>query len=251
MIAPPAPVFNLRTVPTREQDGSVRVDLIVENFSEDLNYGLNFETEYFVSLPDESQLVANAIPNEAGGFTPGKLKFNAANINALTDGDNPATIAGKNGFDSLTGKVRLLCNAVSVAAFADTTLADSSNLKLVVEGMNVLHDFNFLEARVRTITGIALNNPIRITTSAAHGLVNGRQITTNVITGTTQLNGVTSFAKRITDTTFDLFTDEALTTGRDGTSGFTAYASGGQVHFNDPTPLLEVNDGDPQECLDH
>ena len=245
LIAPPAPVFNLRTVPTREQDGSVRVDLIVENFSEDLNYGLNFETEYFVSLPDESQLVANAIPNEAGGFTPGKLKFNAANINALTDGDNPATIAGKNGFDSLTGKVRLLCNAVSVAAFADTTLADSSNLKLVVEGMNVLHDFNFLEARVRTITGIALNNPIRITTSAAHGLVNGRQITTNVITGTTQLNGVTSFAKRITDTTFDLFTDEALTTGRDGTSGFTAYASGGQVHFNDPTPLLEVNDGDP------
>lgn len=136
LIAPPAPIFNLRSVPTREQDGSVRVDLIVENFTESLNYGVQFETEYFISLPDESQLIP-AIVNEDSNT----IKFNASNVNALTTGEGPATLIGKNGFDSLTGKIRLLCNAVTTATHGTSAI---SNLRLQVEGMNVLTDYNFI-----------------------------------------------------------------------------------------------------------
>ena len=139
LIAPPAPVFSLRSVPTREQDGSVRVDLIVENFTESQNYGIQFETEYFISLPDESQLVPSLVSDD--GST---IKFDASDITAIEDGDGPASLIGKNGFDSLTGKIRLLCNAVVSGATHGTSAVD--NLRLQVEGMNVLTDYNFISS---------------------------------------------------------------------------------------------------------
>ena len=63
-------------------------------------------------------------------------------ITAMEDGEGPATLIGKNGFDSLTGKIRLLCNAVVSGATHGTSAID--NIRLQVEGMNVLTDYNFI-----------------------------------------------------------------------------------------------------------
>ena len=160
LVAPPAPVFNLRTVPTREQDGSVRVDCVIDNFSEDLNYGIQFETEYFVSLPDDAKPVSNLISVVDSGL---KVKFN--NLTSLSDGDSVSLI-GKNGFDTLTGKIRLLCNQVTATGFAESELADTNNLRLQVEGMNVANDFNFLASGVP-------KNVLEVNDGLADGLFQG------------------------------------------------------------------------------
>lgn len=76
---------------------------------------------------------------------------------------------------------------------------------------------------VGTVTGATNATPIVITTSAAHGLDNGMPVFIASVGGNTNANG-SYFAKRLTSTTFELYTDSGLTTGRAGNG---AYTSGG------------------------
>lgn len=78
-----------------------------------------------------------------------------------------------------------------------------------------------------SINAITLNDPIRIETTAAHGFVNAQSVTFSDVVGTTELNGNSYYAKIITSTTFDLYSDVGLSTTVDGTAGFSAYTSGG------------------------
>jgi len=81
--------------------------------------------------------------------------------------------------------------------------------------------------------GIQLINPITITTSIKHGLVDGSQVTLLDISGVVELTGKTFFVKKVSDTVFELYDDAALTIPLDGTTGFTAYANlGGTVRVN-------------------
>ena len=79
------------------------------------------------------------------------------------------------------------------------------------------------------ITAIALTYPVRVTIGAGHGIVNDTKVSIRGIVGTTELNaeGPPAYAGRYTvtgtaSTTIDL-------AGIDGTSGYTAYTSGGVV----------------------
>ena len=63
-------------------------------------------------------------------------------------------------------------------------------------------------------------------TSTTHGLVDKNQVTFVVSAGMTQINNVTAFVKVLTDQTFELFTDETLTTPYDTSSGFSAFTTG-------------------------
>jgi hypothetical protein len=76
---------------------------------------------------------------------------------------------------------------------------------------------------VATVTGATNATPIVMTTSAAHGLDNGMPVFIAGVGGNTNANG-SYFAKRLTSTTFELYTDSGLTTGRAGNG---AYTSGG------------------------
>jgi hypothetical protein len=72
-------------------------------------------------------------------------------------------------------------------------------------------------------SSIALSNPCRVVSAANHGLTDASKVTFADIVGTTELNGNTYYAKKINETTFDLYTDSGLSAGLDA-SGFTAYA---------------------------
>ncbi len=64
-------------------------------------------------------------------------------------------------------------------------------------------------------------NPIVITTAATHGLRNGQPVTIKGVLGNTNANGK-YFAKVLTATTYQLFTDSAMTIGRAGNAAYVA-----------------------------
>ena len=80
------------------------------------------------------------------------------------------------------------------------------------------------------ISAISLVNPIRVTTSVSHNVYDSDQVTINNVIGTTQLNGNTYYAKRISANQVDLYTDALLTVTVNGTVGFTAYSSAGNLN---------------------
>jgi hypothetical protein len=88
-----------------------------------------------------------------------------------------------------------------------------------------------------SITNINLINPIRITSGSVHGLANGASITIQDVAGTIELNGNSYFVSVISSTEFDLYTDSARTIAVDGTTGFTAYASGGSIQIENTATL--------------
>jgi len=92
----------------------------------------------------------------------------------------------------------------------------------------------------RAVQGVALNNPLRVTTSSNHDLISGDQITINNISGTTQLNGNSYYVSVISVSSIDLYTDAALSTPVNGTTGFSPYTSGGYI-YNDR--LLQESSG--------
>jgi len=71
------------------------------------------------------------------------------------------------------------------------------------------------------MSGATQANPVRVTTSAAHGLSTGDEVHIDNVVGMTEINGLT-----FTITVFDA--DEFDLDGEDGT-GHTAYVSGGDI----------------------
>ena len=80
----------------------------------------------------------------------------------------------------------------------------------------------------RTITNITQANPAVVTTSEAHGFINGQSVTITDVVGMTQVNGNSYYASIASGTTFAIYTDADLTIPVDST-GFTAYTSAGTV----------------------
>lgn len=78
------------------------------------------------------------------------------------------------------------------------------------------------------LSGATQANPVVVTTSSAHNLVESQQITITDVVGMTEINGNTYYADVLTSTTFALYSDSGLSTSVDG-SGFGAYSSGGIV----------------------
>jgi Ubiquitin-activating enzyme E1 FCCH domain len=81
------------------------------------------------------------------------------------------------------------------------------------------------------ISGVATLNPVVVTTSTAHGLVNGDQILISEVGGTVEINGNDFYVEFIDSTSFYLYNDLALADAVDGTN-FTAYTSGGFATSN-------------------
>ena len=66
--------------------------------------------------------------------------------------------------------------------------------------------------RQKTVASITIASTAVVGTTTAHGLVDKNQVTFVTSGGMTQINGKTAYIKKLTDQTFELFTDEALTT---------------------------------------
>lgn len=124
---PPTPDFTLSSVPRVKLDGTVVVDGVISTSTQKQGYGSKFETEYYISTPGSTSLVANVTAT-----TP--LTFLSANAAVLKSTATQAILTGKNGFVSQIGKIKLLCNTVTTPLNAIT---------FTVEGLSSCIDLNY------------------------------------------------------------------------------------------------------------
>jgi len=78
------------------------------------------------------------------------------------------------------------------------------------------------------IASATQGNPVVITTTTAHGLVDQQAVTITDVGGMVELNGNTYYVDVTNSTTVSLYDDDTLSTTTNGT-GFTAYTSGGFI----------------------
>ena len=128
--APPPPIFDIQANPRRGTDGTVAIDLLLNQTTDSTNYGITQSTEFFVSFPESTHLISNVTAT-----TPYSVIVD--NASQLSNGVS-AGLIGKNGFQSVVGEIKLLCNSV-------TAVDSSSNLNLLLEGHNVAFDENFFK----------------------------------------------------------------------------------------------------------
>jgi len=152
-------------------------------------------------------------PGDAGG--PGFFFLKRSDTTATGGLQNPSTTEIPN---PELGHVAIVENSYSAPERAVVLSYDTQ-----------VFPYDGTTPTIASISSITLNNPIRVTTSTSHDLVDGDYISFSEITGTTELNGNRYFVDRITTTIIDLYEDSSLSTSVDGTTGFTAYTSGGSV----------------------
>lgn len=128
---PPTPDFDIVATPRVKLDGSVVVDGILKTNPQRAGYGTRIETEYYVSTPAATSLIANVTASSP-------LTLIAANATALTatSGSTQSILTGKNGFTSKIGKVSLLCNAVTTSL---------GSIAFTVEGLSSCLDMNYYQ----------------------------------------------------------------------------------------------------------
>ena len=131
---PPVPVINFKAVPRRRIDGSIAVDGVIEESADKFGFGQTFATIYELSKPDEV-LTVEVINNSS------PLTFNVFSTAGVSNDTAPATLAGKNGFTTPIGTVRLLCNSYSIVDTAGGTL--TGNIQMQVNGLQNCFDRNF------------------------------------------------------------------------------------------------------------
>ncbi len=89
------------------------------------------------------------------------------------------------------------------------------------------------------ISGATNANPIVITTTSTTGLVNGQTVSISGVQGNTNANGL-AFVKVISPTTYELYTNAALTTGKAGNGAYTSGGSWTTVLNTVPLRVMRV-----------
>ena len=133
---PPVPNFSFAKSARRTLDGSVVVDGVLKTSTDQDGFGLTYITEYEMSKPLGESLVANA---NLSGISGQVVHIEQANV--FVGDINPVTLAGKSGFSSPVGEVRLLCTAVNVVDTAGGT--SDGNIEFTLEGFGQVFDENF------------------------------------------------------------------------------------------------------------
>ena len=133
---PPTPDFTFTLNPRRSLDGSVSMDGLLRSSTELEGFGITYVTDYEISKPSGSSLVANGSLSGSSGQT-----LNVETANVLIGEVNPVTLAGKNGFSSRIGEIKLLCTAVNLVDTGGGT--SDGNIQFTLEGFGQLFDENF------------------------------------------------------------------------------------------------------------
>ena len=126
-------------------------------------------------------------------------------------------------------------NSLTIVSTDDTIIGAGTSGSPLSVGQKLFHDSKpeFAGLAITPdsidISGISLSNPLVITTTGSHGLIDGELITIEDITGTTQLNGNNYYVDVLSASTIALYSDQSLSTSINGTTGFSAYTSSGRV----------------------
>ena len=135
LTVPPVPNFNFFASPRQHTDGSIVLTGVLETSTERDGFGITYITEYEMSKPSAESLVANA---NLSGISSQTIQVSDANVLLET---GSVTIAGKNGFSSIVGEVKLLCTDVSIVDTASGTV--DGNVELTIQGFGQVFDENF------------------------------------------------------------------------------------------------------------
>ena len=149
--------------------------------------------------------------------------YNISSVSSLSD-------TAKNGVNGEFGDL-MVTGVTSVTSIGAADAARNSGQYNNVQGTG---------GAIKNISNATLANPVVVTTTADHRLRDGSKIVIAAVSGMTNLNGNTYYSKRVTDTTFQLYTDEALTTTVDGTA-YSGYTSGGTVTGGGASFNIAVN----------
>jgi len=99
------------------------------------------------------------------------------------------------------------------------------------------------------ITAATATNPVTVTVSGSGTIRSGQEVDIASVSGMTELNGNTYYAKLGTGGAIELYSDASLTTPVDGTS-YTAYTSGGTVTGNLTTTYIYNSDNNAYGLVD-
>jgi len=133
------------------------------------------------------------------------------------------------GYDTLGG----IASSYKNIALGRYALSSGTNISgSIAVGDSALQSIGTVQyISVADIIGITQANPVAITTLLAHGLDSGSSITITDVVGMTELNNNTYYVKKVSPTSFRLYSDIILSQSINGTA-FSGYVSGGKVNRN-------------------
>ena len=212
------------------QDGT---DAVTKDYADTRNIIGNITGVTISGSPNNTDILMFTGNNSVDGL--GNPIQGAVNVALDTTTDS---VSGSRTFGEPSGTgsdIRLIRagNTLEVAlasgSIKNTDVSTEANIAQSKLAMNLAGTRASANAGGREIATVTLNNPIRITTTVAHDLVNGDTVTVSEVTGTVELNGNTYYVSKVDATNFDLYSDSGLTTTVNGTTGFTAYINDGFV----------------------
>ena len=139
LTVPPVPNFTFERNPRSKADGSIVMDGLLSTSTEKDGFGITYTTQYDISRPTATSLVANANLSGTSGQT-----IHIEHSNVLVGDTNtitPVSVTGKNGFSSIIGEIKLLCTSIAVVDTASGTL--DGNVQLTLQGFGQVFDENF------------------------------------------------------------------------------------------------------------
>tara|TARA_B100001057_G_scaffold95359_1_gene91800 strand:+ start:1369 stop:9261 length:7893 start_codon:yes stop_codon:yes gene_type:complete len=139
----------------------------------------------------------------------------ALDINRGATANYLTKLAAQNYYSSISGRI-------AITAQATETIASINKARDLVA--SVLLNENFQAKTIGAITKKSGDTPALVTTTTNHGLANKNIVVFDKIVGMTQIENVKAYVKVITDQTFEIFSDSALTTPYDN-STFTNFAT--------------------------
>lgn len=182
-------------------------------------------------------------------FTPLEITASTSSTNRLTvansstlSADMPFTVTGTvfGGLATATQYyVKAVISPTEFTVYTDTVTKTAITFTTAT-GSVLLHKSGWdtiVGGITETITAASKANPVQITTSVAHAIFTGMEVTISGVAGMTQLNGNTYYVSKTGASTFTLYSDPELLTPVDGT-GYTTYISGGTAVGKQAVPLF-------------
>ena len=139
----------------------------------------------------------------------------ALDINRGSTANYLTRLAAQNYYSSISGRI-------AITAQLTETVASIEKSRDIVSA--ILLNENFQEKTISAITKKAGDTPALVTTTTNHGLSDKNIIVFDKIVGMTEIENKKVYVKVITDQTFEIFSNEALTTPFDN-STFTNFAT--------------------------
>ena len=165
MLPPPAPIITTTSTEVKNADGSVGLNIKVDESTNRKYYFEDFGTDFYYSVSSNTQVVSNIVKANTSSYILDTM--------GNTKSENRSTITGKNGFRAQVGKIPLLCTRIVKETYSNNSLG---KLRLTIAGLSVIS----ANSKTRPKVGDTITLPIYDKVSTANFLLNNRAPTANI-----------------------------------------------------------------------